>query len=332
MRFIGMLCFFTVVSTHGVASPSSNNEPSEFFNLTFENDLFFGEDDGYTNGFGLTFATGPFDEFDHSTTPSWLLPLIKRMPIADYTNRQRGFAHRFYQRMQTPDDIEEQQLIPDDLPYAGLLAWQGIFYAWNDKVVDRWSLTLGVVGPASYADKTQNIVHDLLSSDNPRGWDNQIGPETVFKLEANRNWKIFQNAEQSFDIIGLTGASIGTLNSSAKTAIGFRWGEGLDTSFPTFSLYADRQVNPLSFTPRNDFYFFTGLQISFVANDIFIDGNTFSDSHSVPLRHWQGLFSIGSVWSWDRYGFVFQFASASSRTTIIDQREKFGAVSLTYHF
>jgi lipid A 3-O-deacylase len=44
----------------------------EFFTLTIENDLFVGEDDGYTNGIGFTFGKGPFNEFNDEVLPTWL--------------------------------------------------------------------------------------------------------------------------------------------------------------------------------------------------------------------------------------------------------------------
>jgi hypothetical protein len=324
-----------LVTTAGLSNLSANENDSSFnfFTATFENDLFVGEDNGYTNGFGLTFATGPFDEFTQDNTPSWLHRVIEPIYINTLPDKQRGIAHMFFQRMQTPDDIEQRELINDDLPYAGLLAWQGIFYAWDDHVADQLSLYIGVVGPASYAEKTQNIVHDVLGSDNPKGWDNQIGNEAVFKVEADRVWNIYRtDSDLQYDVIGFSGAALGTMDSHIKSGIAIRLGKNLDTSFPTFSLQTDRQVNPLAMTDAADFYLFAGVQLKYVFNDIMINGNTFKNSHSVPIKNTLNQFSFGGVWSINSIAIVFQFSTLSSRTTILDAREKFGALSITYQY
>ena len=93
-----------------------------FFTFTFENDIFVGEDDGYTNGTGITFGTSGIDEFDKTNVPRWIHWLIKDLYISTEPDRKRGISHMFFQRMQTPVDILETELISNDLPYAGLLA------------------------------------------------------------------------------------------------------------------------------------------------------------------------------------------------------------------
>jgi len=119
-------------------------------------------------------------------------------------------------------------------------------------VADQLSLYLGAVGPIAFAEESQTAVHSVLSSDDPKGWDNQIENEPVFKIEA--------------------------------------------------------------------------LRVTL------IDGNTFTDSHSAPLDHYSDQVSAGAVWSYDGFAMVFQLSSVSSRTTIIDRRENFGALSVTYRF
>ena len=306
----------------------------EFLTITFENDLFVGEDDGYTNGIGITYGKGPFEEFNNDNLPNWLHWLTRGLYVSTMKNKQRGVAHMFFQRMQTPDNIEQEELIVDDVPYVGLIAWQGTLYAWDDLVADQFSLYLGAVGPVSLAEQTQSLVHDLINGDDPRGWDNQIENEPVFKIEAQRIWNLYRSTggDREFDILGLWGAGFGNLESATKAGLAIRWGTNLRYSFPSFSLQVDRQINPLSMSPNNDFYLFLGLRAGVVFNDILIDGNTFKDSHSVPLEHYQDQVSTGVVWNIGRNAFVFQVSSASSATQLSDEREPFGAISYTRRF
>ncbi len=137
---------------------------------------------------------------------------------------------------------------------------------------------------------------------------------------------------KQIDILGLWGAGIGNLESATKAGLAIRWGTNLQLSFPAFSLQADRQVNPLSLTPENNFYLFFGVRAGFVFNDILIDGNTSRDSHSVPLEHFQDQVSTGAVWNFGRNAFVFQISSLSSSTEVISERNEFGALSYTRRF
>ena len=146
----------------------------EFFTFTLENDFFVGEDNGYTNGMGFTYGKGPFSEFNNDNLPDWLHRLTRGLYVSTMENKRRGIAHMFFQRMQTPNDIKQKELIVDDLPYVGLLAWQGTLYAWDNRIADQLSLYLGAVGPVTLAEQTQTLVHELTSGDDPKGWDNQI--------------------------------------------------------------------------------------------------------------------------------------------------------------
>ena len=328
------LDIFLVVFLWYATNVGAQDKVPEFFTFTFENDLFIGDDNGYTNGMGITFGKGPFKEFNNETLPHWLHWLAEDLYISTMENKHRGVAHMFFQRMQTPDDITISELTVDDLPYAGLLAWQGTLYAWDDRVSDQLSLYLGAVGPITLAEESQTLIHGLLGSDDPKGWDNQIENEPIFKIELQRVWSLYRSAGKGtqFDILGLWGVGIGNLESATKAGLAIRWGNNLQYSFPAFGLQADRQVNPLSLTPDNDFYLFFGARAGVVFNDILIDGNTFRDSHSVPLEHNQDQVSAGVVWSIGRNAFVFQISSISSSTKITNERNEFGALSYTHRF
>jgi lipid A 3-O-deacylase len=316
------------------ARVGAEDKVPEFFTFTFENDLFVGDDNGYTNGMGITFGKGPFKEFNNENLPDWLHWLTKDLYVSTMENKRRGVAHMFFQRMQTPEDLEKTQVIIDDVPYAGLLAWQGTLFAWDDRVSDQFSLYLGAVGPITLAEEAQTFIHELTDAIEPKGWDNQIGNEIIFKVEAQRVWSLYRSdgMGKQFDILGFWGAGIGTLESATKAGLAIRWGTNLQNSFQAFSLQTDRQVNPLSLTPENDFYLFFGGRVGVVFNNILIDGNTFKDSHSVPLEHYQDQVSAGFVWSIGNNAFVFQISSISSSTTIINDRDEFGALSFTHRF
>lgn len=326
LRFLLLLLLSTEAWTE--------EQPPEFIALIFENDFFVGDDAGYTNGLGLTFGKGPFRDFDGNNLPSWLYQATKGLYISTMKNKQRGVGHMFFQRMQTPQDINSKELISDDIPYAGLLAWQGTLYAWDDQVSDQLSLYLGAVGPIAVAEQSQTLMHGLLGSDEPQGWDQQIGNEPIFKIEAQRAWNLYRstNSKRQLDIIGLYGAGIGNLESATKAGLAIRWGSSLARSFSTFSLDADRHANSLAISMENNFYLFLGGKLGVVFNNILIEGNTFKDSHSAPLEHYQNQISAGVAWNIGRISTIFQLSSISSQTKFTNERDTFGAMSFSYGY
>ncbi len=318
-----------------VSGKTAGIKEYDFFTFSFENDYFVAEDDGYTNGMGISFGHGPFKAFNSDNTPGWLYGLIKDLYINTAPDKLRGITHSFYQVMQTPDDLSRIDPILDDVPYVGHLGWRCSLNAWDKQIADQVSISLGFVGPVSMAKGTQKIVHRVFGSDTPRGWGNQIDNEAVFNFEAQRIWMLYRSTDNGFeyDILGMAKAGIGTIESAARTSIAIRWGNNIMTGFPTFSLNADRQVNPLSISKKNDYYFFLGIGVGIILNDIAINGNTYKDSHSLPLQKFSNQLSGGLAWSTgDQLSFVFQVSTISSPTTISDKRENYGALSVTYSY
>ena len=332
-RFPGLLYLLAIASLCPLVAIAAEKTP-EFFTFTFENDLFVDDDDGYTHGMGITFGKGPFDEFSKDNLPHWLYSISKDLYISRMRNKRRGVSYMIFQRLQTPEDLQVKELIEDDIPYAGLLAWQATLYAWDEHTADHFSLYLGAVGPVTLAEQVQSMVHAVIAVKNPQGWDNQLNNEPVFKLEAQRVWNLYRGdgPGKQFDVLGLWKGGIGNLETATRAGLAIRWGDNLHYSFPTFSLQADRQVNPLTLAPDNDFYLFIGGQVGVVVNSIFVDGNSFRDSHSVPLDHYQSQLSGGVSWNMGGLAFVFQLSSLSSSTTVNDKHDVFGAFSITLSY
>ena len=332
VRALAVCCALLIPAFSPDADAAEPGRP--FLTLTLENDLFVGRDEGYTNGTGITFGRGELTEFSAANTPAWIRWMTKDLYISTMPGKERGIAHMFFQRMQTPKVITDPAFNPDDLSYAGLAAWQGTMYAWDDQVSDQLSLYLGMVGPATYAKQTQKAIHRMIGADEPLGWKYQLENEPVFKIEVQRIRTLYRSRGSGlkFDVLGLGGFGVGTLESAAKVGLALRVGHNLQKSIGGFSLQVDRYVNPLAFSNNNDWYAYVGVRGGYVANDILINGNTFRDSHSVPLEHVQDEVAAGIVWKYGRIAMAFQLSTQSSRSKLSSDRGKFGGISLTYSF
>jgi hypothetical protein len=314
----------------------SQEQPArDFFTVTLENDLFAGKDGGYTNGFGVTWAHGGLGEFNGENLPRWLHALSRDLYISTLPGRHRAVSYRIGQAMQTPGEITVPTLIEDEAPYVGMLAWSASLHAFDDRVADKLTLMLGVVGPASGAKATQRLVHKLIDADKPKGWSNQIDNEVVFQVSAERLWRLADvpfAGGTGFDLIGITRGAAGTAKSGVAGGLGLRYGRDLDRSFPAATVLPGREVNPLAGSVAGSWNLFFNLLGEFVANDIGVDGNTFKSSHSVPLEHWQAQAVAGVAFNLERWAFLLSAVAATDRYEGQPETTRFGSLSVTYNY
>jgi len=59
----------------------------------------------------------------------------------------------------------------------------------NEKVRNSLLLNAGIVGPWSYAQEAQRLIHDLRGLDHPNGWDNQLHDELGLMVVYERMWR-----------------------------------------------------------------------------------------------------------------------------------------------
>jgi len=325
-----------MIALVAASSAYCQNEPQQdIATLTFENDLFIGEDNGYTNGVYFSWAHGRWDTFDTDNLPDWLFHLSKDLYISTMPNKHRAVSYLIGQAMQTPNDISRQDLIVDDAPYVGVLIWQGSLHAYDDHVADKLSFAFGITGPAAGTKASQKLVHRIVGADDPKGWSNQINNEPVFRINAERLWRLVDipvSGSVGFDLIGIGSVGVGTLKSNVATGFGIRIGRGLDSSFPTATVMPGREVNPLAGSVTRSWSVFFNVLGEYVANDITINGNTFSDSHSVPLEHWQAQAVAGVSFNWERWAFLLSAVAPSDRHENQRESGRFGSLSVTYHY
>lgn len=350
--FLCWICLFTATShsqsnpllsisnAELISQPTIQSVPDEFddvfqsgkaWSITFENDIFVGDDDGLTNAFGFQLGRAAFEQFTAENLPRWLYSLVGSSYINREDGRRRGVVYVFGQSMQTPEDIASSEPIEGDLPYAGLVFGSASLYAAGQRRSDRLTLVAGMVGPISIAEQSQSLIHRATGSEIPNGWSNQIKNEPVFMIEAGRIVRAFATDARralEFDSILLADIGVGNLRSSLSATALIRVGDNLEISYPLASVLPDRQVSPLAFSKTPSWYAFAGIQAAYIANDIMVDGNTFSDSLSVPLDHTQGRFSMGLGWNLGSWAFTVLFSENKNTP----KKDPFGSISVTHRY
>jgi hypothetical protein len=258
--------------------------------LVFENDLFSDTDRNYTNGVRVSWLSGP------DRTPEWALGAARWFPLFPSGGVVRT-SYAIGQNMYTPRDITLEIPPLDDRPYAGWLYGSIGLIAETGRLLDQLELTLGVVGPASFADKTQKIIHKIADKNEPRGWDTQLENEPGVVVTYQRSWRGFVSESVSgfdFNVTPHAGGAFGNVFTYANAGLMLRFGERLPLD------YGPPRIQPSLpgsgfFIPQDGFgwYLFAGVEGRAVARNIFLDGNTFRDSRSVDKEPLVGDLQFG---------------------------------------
>lgn len=295
------------------------------FSFYLENDVFAGTDRYYTHGMKFT----------------WISP--DRMP--DYTDplTRRAISVSFGQNIFTPYDIEREDLIADDRPYAGISYFTLALHRKRDQSMDTFEFLLGIVGPSSLAAETQRFVHSLYRGTQPKGWQHQLKDEIVFDMVFDRKWRIFRSQEEKklgCDLVAHLGSNLGTMMTAAATGWQFRFGSNLPQDFGTFLLRPggesgalfNEQTNDRTDAKRSGIHGYIYLVGHAVYRNIFLDGNTFKESHRVDKYPFVGDVVLGFVISQKRFKFSYAYVYRTKQFKTQAKPQIFGAINISYAY
>jgi lipid A 3-O-deacylase len=320
-----------------------NDDAGGTLGLYMENDLFGGTDEHYTSGFKLSWSSRDLEQLSDSRYASPLLPLFDILPYINEKNYQKNLVFSLGQNIYTPVDTDAYALIEDDRPYAGWL-YLGIGVVWKDEVVrNSLVLDIGVVGSWSLAEQTQRLIHDLRDIDSPNGWDNQLEDEVGFTLAYERTWR-WPNYERrsgfGWEMLPHAGLAVGTVRTFANAGAELRAGFNLPDDFGTPSIgpsaTTSTPVDGQMAADRAWFdlgaYLFLRVDGRAVARNIFLDGNTFSDSPSVDKYPFVADLSAGVAMNIRNTKIAYALVYRTEEFEDQDEAQIFGTVSLNWTF
>jgi hypothetical protein len=350
-----MLCALATQAADKVAADQAPTDASEerlreswTATFYFENDLIADTDQNYTNGLQLSFVSPDMQWFeDENVLPPWADPIVERLPFVDREDGDllRSVSLSLGQQIFTPDNIGETALIEDDRPYAGWL-YLGVGLQTRDfRRTDTIELQLGLIGPSSLAEQAQNTVHRLRGIPRARGWDNQLRAEPAFLLAYDRRLKFLaarsQGAEPfGLDLIGYWGGSLGTVHSYANAGLELRAGWNPASDFGASQIGRPGNANaPASLRDSrfdqggfSSLVFFAGVDGRFIARNIFLDGSTFGESHSVSRESWLGEFSAGFSTMWNGFKIAYRQVWRSREFAEQKENHSYGSFTVSYSF
>ena len=314
------------------------------FSFYFENDLFGGTDQRYTNGVRLSWTSPDLKKFSESAFTGPFGTQIDELPWINASAYQRNVAFVLGQSMFTPTDIQETELIEDDRPYAGWL-YTGLGFIWkNQHVRNALTLNIGVVGPSAYAQETQDFIHELRDIPKARGWDNQLHDELGVVLGFQRMWRWPQHERRAgldWEALPFIGANLGNVRISASVGGEFRFGYNLPDDFGTETIgAAATTTTPMEGGQRASRSRWTGFGTHLfvraegqaVARDIFLDGNTFGDSPSVDKLPFTADLSAGLSVNYKDVKLTYAYVYRTEEFRGQDGGQSFGSLTLSIPF
>ena len=329
MKFFLIVCLLLPMNIQA----KDDTEKHSFATLSFENDSFFKDDGLYSNGLFLNWGYNHVNALDDQSLPAWIAYLVQKTHLSGLQNKQYSVNYGFGQALQTAIDITVEDLVEEDAPYVGLLAWEVNLLAYDELISDEVGLIVGAVGPITGGESVQKFVHEIINANEPLGWDNQIANEPVFRIQARRTWRVYETElwNGEFDLLTGLDGGLGNFRSDIATGVGIRFGQRLSENFSSATVFPIQKFNGINNSPYG-WYLFLNASVSYVANDIFINGSTFHDSHSVDLIHPQATISAGVMANIYNFSILYTLLYSTDEYEGQAEHSRYGSVAVTYHF
>lgn len=310
-----------------------NADDHNYLSFSFENDsIGSGKDEAYTNGVRVTY----FDT--EASIPPIIYALADYIPTFDI-NRTTSTFFNFGQNLFTPKNISIATHQTNDRPWAGWLYGSIGLASMSKNHLDELEFTLGLVGPQAFGKPVQKFVHQhITDSPDPKGWDNQLGFEPGVILSWRRRWPIW--AAQTLGNFRLRVEP--DINVSLGNIYTYGGGGAMVTFGPNRARIQDTppRVRPAMagtgfFDTPDDkisWSLFAGIQTRAMARNIFLDGNSFKDSHRVDKKTLVLDGNIGASIAFDDYRLSYTLNMRSKEFDGQDDPSLFGSLTLTRRF
>lgn len=317
----------------GASRVVSRVTDDSFLTFNIENDMLGGSgtDRNYTSGVRLTY-------FDLGTAlPDFVYALDRVIPTFGI-NETTSISWSLGQNLYTPKDITQAAQDPTDRPWAAFLYASAGLATITDNHIDEVELSLGVVGPAALGEQSQKIIHEIVDSPEPQGWDNQLDNEPGVILSWQRRWP----ERYTFEFSGLSlgaephfGVTLGNIYTYSNAGLSLRLS----------SKYARWQDDPIRVRPSMPgtgaflmpagafgWHLFGGIEGRAVAQNIFLDGNTFEDSHGVNKKPFVLDSTAGIALTYGKTRLSYAVVYRTKEFETQDSGDVFGTVSLGFRF
>lgn len=298
------------------------------FTVTLDNDLFANTDRHYTNGIRASYLKPP------GRVPGWIDGIADAFPaFSEGGVRRVGLA--LGQSMFTPENIARPIPDPKDRPYVGWLYGGIAISSQSDRRLDVLELDFGLVGPYSLADKTQRLVHYVTDSTQPRGWDKQLHTEPGVLLSYQWAWReplLGSRSSANLDLTPHFRADVGNIYTQGAVGGTLRLGFNLPEDFgPPRAGQSFVVTDSFERQAKNSasWYVFGAAEVRGVLQNLFLDGNSFSDGPSVDKHSYVGSVQFGVALNVDLWRVAYTHVMSTKEFYGQKSADSYGVVAFS---
>lgn len=233
------------------------------------------------------------------------------------------------QNMFTPDYVGLPILRgSDDMRFAGWL-YTGLFtQRATDHKLDHLEMNVGVIGPSSLAEQSQECLHKLLNSTKPVGWDGQIADEFAFDLTYMRQQRLldgwFEPTKNTSDFIVEYGFTAGSVRRHAQAGLMFRYGFNLCNTFAPGRLSLPSGISSLRMDSLKSGYLFARASGRAVEYNRFLGG--------LDTKPLVGEFQVGAVYNYKQLEIGYAQTFLTHEFEEQNGIDGYGTLTLTWRF
>ena len=231
----------------------------------FEDDVDFKQDNDYTFGSEIGF--------------------LFTFPYIDSERQTHFLSFSYVWQMYNPKNFHDYELIEEDRPYAGYQYLKTALHRREESQLQTLSLQFGFIGPSTKMEQIQNGFHELIGAPLVNGWQHQLKDEMILQL--NYSYRKYFEIDQKNAFLPDIGFELGNASTKVYAMILYRFGNDTKNDFGTTGIdntsyyKIPRTIEKIK-KWRYDFQL--SCKTNFIARNIFLDGNTFKDSHKVEKR------------------------------------------------
>jgi hypothetical protein len=307
----------------------------------FENDLFNGTDSNYTNGVKYSLLSPDLSPHaKQGNLPRKVLEVIHKIPFIRDSSPEFSHKAEFSvgQNMYTPANTSRTDLITNDRPYAG---WSYLGLAYHRKTefeesldfLDSVEIQMGIVGPQAYAEETQTLVHELRDIATAKGWAHQLKNEPGLVVAFERKWLFYPKSTSALTVDAIThaGGALGNVATYFNTGVEVRCGLNLPRNFGVSLI---RPAGSAFFTPsqKPSLYLFGAVNGKYVLRDIFLDGNSFTESHSIDKKDWVADLAAGVTLRYGNLMLTYTHVTRTRQYVGQEESHDFGSMTLNFFY
>ncbi len=291
---------------------------SSEFNIESDNDAYLLrlKDGYYTNGIML----------------GWTYVAKQKSGNEDRRSVKKISYYRIGQKIFNSDNWRSYLPEQIDRPFAGyLFAEKGyrVFYKSGD--VLEFSLNAGTVGPSSYGQEIQSMLHRWLGFATIRGWAYQVKNEAGLNFMAKYDKQVAGNPMKSlFQLRATAEGSVGNLFTYAKAGGIFLFGE-METADRS-AQFRSRIGNEKK-QRRSELYGFFQPQVLFQAYNATVEGGFFGKDKgpiTSELNRFTFMHEWGVVFAQDRWTSSLSFTRKQKEAATMRHNEMFGSIRIAY--